>query len=96
MQRASARRGASTQIRISTAAPPSEILNKALEQLKAEIDAANAGLYISIHPASTLFKQGTEVPAMQRGNLEMSTMNTFEVAHASRPEKLGSFPTAAI
>ncbi len=33
-----------------------------------------------MHPASTLFKQGTEVPALQRGNLEMSTMTTFEVA----------------
>jgi TRAP-type transport system periplasmic protein len=33
-----------------------------------------------VHPASTLFKQGTEVPAIQRGNLEMSTMTTFEVA----------------
>ena len=33
-----------------------------------------------MHPASTLFKQGTEVPAIQRGNLEMSTMTTFEVA----------------
>jgi tripartite ATP-independent transporter DctP family solute receptor len=68
------------QIRISTAAPPSEILNKALEQLKAEVESANVGLNVTVHPASTLFKQGTEVPAMQRGNLEMSTMNTFEVA----------------
>ena len=35
---------------------------------------------IQIHSASSLFRQGTEVPAMQRGNLEMSTMTTFEVA----------------
>ena len=31
-------------------------------------------------PGSSLFRQGTEVPAIQRGNLEMSTMTTFEVA----------------
>jgi TRAP-type transport system periplasmic protein len=68
------------QIRISTAAPPSDFLAKALEQLKIDADAANVGLNVSVHPASTLFKQGTEVPALQRGNLEMSTMTTFEVA----------------
>ena len=68
------------QIRISTAAPPSDFLAKALEQLKTEIDGASAGLNVSVHTASTLFKQGTEVQALQRGNLEMSTMTTFEVA----------------
>jgi tripartite ATP-independent transporter DctP family solute receptor len=68
------------QIRISTAAPPSDFLTKALEQLKADVDKTAVGLDVSIHPASTLFKQGTEVPAIQRGNLEMSTMTTFEVA----------------
>jgi TRAP-type transport system periplasmic protein len=70
----------SAQIRISTAAPPSDFLTKALDQLKADVDAANVGLDVSVHPASTLFKQGTEVPALQRGNLEMSTMTSFEVA----------------
>ena len=69
-----------TQIRISTAAPPSDFLAKALDQIKADVDAAAVGLDVSVHPASTLFKQGTEVPALQRGNLEMSTMTTFEVA----------------
>jgi tripartite ATP-independent transporter DctP family solute receptor len=67
-----------TRVRISTAAPPSDFLSKALEQLKAEV--APAGLEVSVHQASTLFKQGTEVPALQRGNLEVSTMSTFEVA----------------
>ncbi len=77
-QRAAAQ--SSRQIRISTAAPPSDFLSKALEQLKSEVEAANTGLAVSVHPASTLFKQGTEVQALQRGNLEMSTMTTFEVA----------------
>jgi len=68
------------QIRISTAAPPSDFLTKALDQLKVEVENAAVGLNVSVHSASTLFKQGTEVPALQRGNLEMSTMTTFEVA----------------
>jgi len=67
-------------LRISTAAPPSDFLAKACEQLKADLDHAAVGVTASVHPASTLFKQGTEVPALQRGNLEMSTMTTFEVA----------------
>lgn len=78
--RASAETG--VNIRISTAAPPSDFLAKALEQLKA--DVAGAGLTVSVHPASTLFKQGSEVQALQRGNLEMSTMTTFEVAQQLR------------
>jgi tripartite ATP-independent transporter DctP family solute receptor len=69
-----------TRIRISCAAPPSDFLAKCLEQLKAEVEAAKVGLTIETYPASSLFKQGTEVPALQRGTLEMSTMTTFEVA----------------
>ncbi len=69
-----------TQVRISTAAPPSDFLARALEQLKTEAMAAEPSLKIETYPAGALFKQGTEVPAMQRGNLEMSTMTTFEVA----------------
>src|ERR1700689_5403771 len=81
-----------TQIRISTAAPPSDFLAKALEQLKTDIDQASVGLNVSVHPASTLFKQGTEVPALQRGNLEMSTMTSFEVAQ--QVPELGYFNRA--
>jgi len=68
------------QIRISTAAPPADFLTKALNALATEVNQAGVGLAVTVHPASTLFKQGTEVPAIQRGNLEMSTMTTFEVA----------------
>lgn len=70
----------STAIRISTAAPPTDFLARACEALKSEVDAASAGLAVSVHTASTLFRQGSEVQALQRGNLEMSTMTTFEVA----------------
>lgn len=68
------------RIRVSTAAPPGDFLSKCLEQFKQEVNAAKAGLNVEVYPASSLFKQGTEVQALQRGNLEMSTMTTFEVA----------------
>src|SRR5258708_3889156 len=71
---------ADVTIRFSTAAPPSDFLAKSLDAFKAEVEAANVGVKVDVHPASTLFRQGTEVPALQRGNLEMSTMTTFEVA----------------
>lgn len=72
--------GAATRLRVSTASPPADFLAKALDQMKAELDDAKVGLAAEVYPAGTLFKQGTEVPAMQRGTLEMSTMTTFEVA----------------
>jgi TRAP-type C4-dicarboxylate transport system substrate-binding protein len=75
-----ARAQSTATLRISTAAPPSDFLAKACELLKTELDRAATGVTASVHPASTLFKQGTEVPALQRGTLEMSTMTTFEVA----------------
>src|SRR5882762_10633750 len=73
-------RAADVTIRFSTAAPPSDFLAKSLAAFKAEVERANVGVKVEVHPASTLFRQGTEVPALQRGNLEMSTMTTFEVA----------------
>src|SRR5471032_1133557 len=76
----SAAHAADVKVRFSTAAPPSDFLAKSLEIFKSEAEKANFGVKVEGYPASTLFKQGTEVPALQRGNLEMSTMTTFEVA----------------
>jgi tripartite ATP-independent transporter DctP family solute receptor len=73
-------RAADVTLRFSSAAPPSDFLAKSIETFKAEVEKANAGIKVESYPASTLFRQGTEVPALQRGNLEMSTMTTFEVA----------------
>jgi TRAP-type transport system periplasmic protein len=68
-------------LRFSTAAPPPDFLSKSLERFKAEVEKAAPNQFdIRLHPGSSLFRQGTEVPAIQRGNLEMSTMTTFEVA----------------
>src|SRR5829696_1699363 len=71
---------AQTQFRISTAAAEGDWLNKALQKFKEGIEKDLPGQFaVSVHANASLFRQGTEVPAMQRGNLEMSTMTTFEV-----------------
>src|SRR4249920_2812529 len=69
-----------TVLRFSTAAPPADLLSRSMQQFKAELEKAAPEFDVQLHYASSLFRQGTEVPAMQRGNLEMSTMTTFEVA----------------
>jgi TRAP-type transport system periplasmic protein len=67
-------------LRFSTAAPPPDFLSRSLQQFKTELEKAEPQFDVQVYPGSQLFRQGTEVPAMQRGNLEMSTMTTFEVA----------------
>lgn len=75
-----AAQAADVTLRFSTAAPPADFLAKSLESFKAEVDKANVGVKVDTYPGSKLFRQGTEVPALQRGNLEMSTMTTFEIS----------------
>lgn len=72
-------------IRFSHAGPPPDFLNKGAEHFAEIVNGADAGLKVEVYPGSSLFRQGTEVPAIQRGNLEMSVMTTFEVA-AQVPE----------
>src|SRR5438045_9695211 len=69
-----------TVLRVSTAAPPPDFLSRSLAMFKAELEKAAPEFDVQVYPGSQLFRQGTEVPALQRGNLEMSTMTTFEVA----------------
>jgi TRAP-type transport system periplasmic protein len=69
-----------TVLRFSTAAPPPDFLSRSLAMFKAELEKAAPEFDVQVYAGSQLFRQGTEVPALQRGNLEMSTMTTFEVA----------------
>lgn len=69
-----------TVLRFSSAAPPPDFLARSKQQFKADVEKAAPGIDVQLFPGSQLFRQGTEVPALQRGNLEMSTMTTFEVA----------------
>ena len=78
--RAGAAIAQAAQMRISTAAAEQDWLNKALQQFKTGIEKDLPGqLNVSVHANASLFRQGTEVPALQRGNLEVSTMTTFEI-----------------
>jgi tripartite ATP-independent transporter DctP family solute receptor len=71
---------AMTEIRISTAAPDQSPLSDAFRLIEKRMDEAYPGeIDVSVHTASTLFRQGTELPAMQRGNLEMASPVTFEI-----------------
>ncbi|MFM8624953.1 MAG: TRAP transporter substrate-binding protein DctP, partial [Betaproteobacteria bacterium] len=77
---------AQTEIRISTAAPDNSPLSDAFRMIKARMEAKFPGaVKVSVHTASSLFRQGTELPAMQRGNLEMASPVTFEI-DAQLPE----------
>ncbi|MFT8243032.1 TRAP transporter substrate-binding protein DctP [Roseomonas sp. BN140053] len=71
---------AALPLRISTPSTDTDLLTKALQDFKAGVEKALPGeIAVSVHPGSSLFRQNTELPALQRGNLEMSTMTTFEV-----------------
>jgi tripartite ATP-independent transporter DctP family solute receptor len=70
---------AQTEIRISTAAPDNSPLSDAFRAIKARMEAKFPGaIKISVHTASSLFRQGTELSALQRGTLEMASPVTFE------------------
>lgn len=80
-------------IRFSSAAPPPDFLSKSMERFKEMVDKAAPGQFdIQLYPGGKLVRQGAEVPAIQRGNLEMSTMQAFEVAQ--QVPELGFFARA--
>ena len=77
---------AQTEIRVSTAAPDNSPLSDLFRMIKARMEAKFPGaIKVTVHTASALFRQGTELPAMQRGNLEMASPVTFEI-EAQLPE----------
>ncbi len=76
-----AARAAGKVIRISTPGSPDEWQSKALEVFKKELDAAAPGQFdVQIHYNGTLFAQGTEIEAMQRGNLEVGMVSPQDIA----------------
>lgn len=67
-------------IRISTPANDAEWQAKGLNQFKAEVEGNSPTLSVEVHLNATLFDQGTEIPAMQRGNLEVGMISPQDVA----------------
>jgi tripartite ATP-independent transporter DctP family solute receptor len=72
---------AQTVLRISTPAVPDDWHVKMLYVFKDELaKAAPARFDVQVHHSGTLFRQGAEVVAMQRGNLEMALLSMQDIA----------------
>lgn len=72
---------AAKTIRISTPAVPDEWQSKGLELFKETLEAAMPGAFdVQIFLNATLFGQGTEIAAMQRGNLEVGMTSPQDIA----------------
>ena len=68
------------QIRISTVAPEAEPTVAALRHFASNVEKALAGkVSVKVFPGGSLFRQGTEITAIQRGQLEMATPLFFEI-----------------
>ena len=69
-------------LRISTPGGPDEWQSKALAQFKGELDKSAPGAFdVQIHLSGTLFGQGTEIEAMQRGNLECALTSPQDISN---------------
>jgi len=68
------------KLRFSTAGPAADFLAKSMDGFAKAVADAQVGVTVEVYPNASLVRQGAEVQALQRGNLEMSTMNTFEVS----------------
>lgn len=69
------------KLRISTPAVEADWHAKMLPVFKQELEKLAPGQFdVEIHLNGTLFKQGTEPAAMQRGNLEMAMISAFDIS----------------
>ncbi|NQU71346.1 MAG: C4-dicarboxylate ABC transporter, partial [Rhodospirillales bacterium] len=67
-------------LRISTPGVPAETQSKSLIVFKTALEQLLPGQFdTQIHLNGTLFAQGTEIPAMQRGNLEMALISAQDI-----------------
>jgi len=71
---------AQTLLRISTPAVPDDWHVKMLYVFKDELAKTAPRLEVQVHHSGTLFRQGAEVVAMQRGNLEMALVSMQDIA----------------
>ena len=63
-------------IRISTPGSAEETLSKSLFVFKEQLEQHAPGTFnVELHFNATLFGQGMEIPAMQRGNLEAAMIS---------------------
>jgi TRAP-type transport system periplasmic protein len=68
-------------LRLSTPAVPEDWHVKMLYVFKEELEKSAPGRFdVQVHHSGTLFKQGSEAVAMQRGNLEMALLSMQDIA----------------
>jgi TRAP-type C4-dicarboxylate transport system substrate-binding protein len=68
-------------LRISTPAVPDDWHVKMLYVFKDELAKTAPGRFdVQVHHSGTLFRQGAEAVAMQRGNLEMALLSMQDIA----------------
>jgi tripartite ATP-independent transporter DctP family solute receptor len=72
---------AQTLLRISTPAVPDDWHVKMLTVFRDDLAKSAPGRFqVQVHHSGTLFRQGAEVVAMQRGNLEMALLSMQDIA----------------
>src|SRR5712675_2978216 len=70
-----------TVLRISTPAVPEDWHVKMLYVFRDELNKVSPGRFdVQVHHSGTLFRQGAEAVAMQRGNLEMALLSMQDIA----------------
>src|SRR2546427_12394127 len=70
-----------TVLRISTPAVPDDWHVKMLYVFRDDLNNAAPGRFdVQVHHSGTLFRQGAEPVAMQRGNLEMALLSMQDIA----------------
>jgi tripartite ATP-independent transporter DctP family solute receptor len=68
-------------LRISTPAVPDDWHVRMLYVFKDELERSSPGRFdVQVHHSGTLFKQGAEAVAMQRGNLDMALLSMQDIA----------------
>jgi tripartite ATP-independent transporter DctP family solute receptor len=73
---------AAKAFRVSTPGTPEEWQSKALGVFKTDLDKAAPGAFdVQLHFNGTLFAQGTEIEAMQRGNLECALTSPQDITN---------------
>src|ERR1044071_129103 len=80
-------------VRVSTPAPAADILYKSFDEFRKTLQAGAPGVFdLQVFASNSLFRQGQEVLAMQKGNLDMHTTDLSDISK-QLPE-LSIFTTA--
>jgi tripartite ATP-independent transporter DctP family solute receptor len=81
--RAAQAQGSRKLLRISTPAVPDDWHARMWTVFKEDLERSSSGEFeVQVHLNGSLFRQGSEVVAMTRGNLEAASISAFDIARA--------------